>query len=227
MHSVRGLAAARRRLEVPAGSRPGGVSSVQIFSQGSRTSVRSPSGSEKTTAESGSVEEMAPEIRGRVNGLFGGFVVLGASVPDALLHPLTELGIGWRGLFWIGAVPLVLLPFYAANLKETSAFLAREPVVDGARSSRSGRFAGELARLRLLLGPAHRRRLHARPHGESPLPTRWRAFSLFGASLDDRAASAKSATTGCALALPSAHWCSDSDAWHPVGFRRVSPETSV
>ena len=65
-------------------------------------------------------EEISPEFRGRVNGLFGGFVVLGASVPDALLHPLTELGIGWRGLFWIGAVPLVLFPFYAANLKDAT-----------------------------------------------------------------------------------------------------------
>ena len=65
-------------------------------------------------------EEMPPDVRGRVNGVFGGCVALGASVPDALLHPLTAWGIGWRGLFVIGAVPLVLFPYYVANLAETT-----------------------------------------------------------------------------------------------------------
>jgi len=101
-------------------------------------------------------EEMAPEVRGRVNGLFGGCVVLGASVPDALLHPLTEWGIGWRGLFLIGAVPLLLFPFYAIHLKETTAFRARR-----APDAGRGRFGAELARFRTLLSPVHRTRLLA------------------------------------------------------------------
>ena len=102
-------------------------------------------------------EEMPAEIRGRVNGVFGGCVVLGASVPDALLHPLDQWGIGWRGLFLIGAVPLFLLPFYVRNLKETSAFLARKAAAKRA-DSRSG-FAEQLALLRVLFSPLHRMRL--------------------------------------------------------------------
>ena len=103
-------------------------------------------------------EEMPPEIRGRVNGVFGGCVAIGASIPDALLHPLNQLGIGWRGLFLIGAVPLLLFPFYYRHLAETSAFLARKAAAGSApRSS----LAGELELLRVLLSSAYRGRLAA------------------------------------------------------------------
>ncbi len=102
-------------------------------------------------------EEMPAEVRGRVNGVFGGCVAIGASVPDALLHPLDQWGIGWRGLFLIGALPLLLFPFYLRHLKETSAFLARraDPVAEGST------FARERALLRELLSPAYRPRLAA------------------------------------------------------------------
>ncbi len=106
-------------------------------------------------------EEMPAEIRGRVNGLFGGCVALGASVPDALLHPLTSFGIGWRGLFLIGAVPLVLFPFYVANLAETTAFRARKTLAQEAQEGpeKQGILAEERERMRVLFSPAHRRRL--------------------------------------------------------------------
>lgn len=119
-------------------------------------------------------EEMPPEARGRVNGLFGGFVALGASVPDGLLHPLEQLGIGWRGLFLIGAVPLLAFPYYVAHLSETRAFLERREVetrpsdrsssADAtARSQRNASrpFAEERERLRLLFSTPLRRRLLA------------------------------------------------------------------
>ncbi|MEZ4282226.1 MAG: MFS transporter [Myxococcota bacterium] len=102
-------------------------------------------------------EEMPAEIRGRVNGVFGGCVAIGASVPDALLHPLDQWGIGWRGLFLIGAVPLLLFPFYYRHLAETTAFRARK----AARSTAGSTFAGELALLRVLVSGLHRRRLAA------------------------------------------------------------------
>lgn len=102
-------------------------------------------------------EEMPAEIRGRVNGVFGGCVAIGASVPDALLHPLDQWGIGWRGLFLIGAVPLLLFPFYYRHLAETTAFRARK----AARSTAGSTFADELALLRVLLSGLHRRRLAA------------------------------------------------------------------
>lgn len=102
-------------------------------------------------------EEMPAEIRGRVNGVFGGCVAIGASVPDALLHPLDQWGIGWRGLFLIGAVPLLLFPFYYRHLAETTAFRARK----AARSTAGSTWAGELALLRVLVSGLHRRRLAA------------------------------------------------------------------
>ncbi len=102
-------------------------------------------------------EEMPPDVRGRVNGVFGGCVALGASVPDALLHPLTAWGIGWRGLFVIGAVPLVLFPYYVANLAETSAFRARKVQ----RAAAGSRLATELELLRSLVSSAYRSRLLA------------------------------------------------------------------
>lgn len=104
-------------------------------------------------------EEMPAKIRGRVNGVFGGCVVLGASVPDALLHPLDQWGIGWRGLFLIGAVPLVLLPFYVRNLTETTAFRARAAATKAATSGAGSGFADQLALVRALFSRAHRPRL--------------------------------------------------------------------
>jgi len=100
-------------------------------------------------------EELPPETRGRVNGVFGGCVVLGASVPDALLLPLTNAGIGWRGLFLIGALPLLLFPVYVANLKETTAFLQRRAL----GRDHVGGLAAELALARTLFSPAYRTNL--------------------------------------------------------------------
>ncbi len=102
-------------------------------------------------------EEMPAEIRGRVNGVFGGCVAIGASVPDALLHPLDQWGIGWRGLFLIGAVPLFLFPFYVRHLTETTAFRARQEQAGGTRST----LARELELLRVLVSSAYRSRLAA------------------------------------------------------------------
>lgn len=102
-------------------------------------------------------EEMPAEIRGRVNGVFGGCVAIGASVPDALLHPLDQWGIGWRGLFLIGAVPLLLFPFYYRHLSETSAFRARQETRIGTRAT----FARALEGLRVLRSSAYRSRLAA------------------------------------------------------------------
>lgn len=123
-------------------------------------------------------EEMPPEVRGRVNGLFGGCVALGACVPDALLHPLTQAGIGWRGLFLIGAIPLVLLPLYASMLEETSAFRARRAI--GAATGSS--LAQELARLRILLRRGERARL-ASVAGLWFIVNFWSATALYSFTL--------------------------------------------
>ena len=70
-------------------------------------------------------EEMPSEIRGRVNGLFASTAALGAALPAGLLAPLEAMDIGWRGLFLIGAFPLILFPLYFRRIKETRAWSER------------------------------------------------------------------------------------------------------
>jgi len=67
-------------------------------------------------------EVFAPESRGRANGLLGAFASLGASIPALLLAPLESAGPGWRGLFALGALPLLLFPLYARGVRETPVF---------------------------------------------------------------------------------------------------------
>jgi MFS family permease len=67
-------------------------------------------------------EELPSQVRGRANGLLGGFAAVGAAVPPALLAPLEALGFDWRALFVMGAIPLLLFPLYLSHLTETRAF---------------------------------------------------------------------------------------------------------
>ncbi len=103
-------------------------------------------------------EQMPSEIRGRVNGLFASVAALGAAVPDGLLAPLDAVGLGWRGLFLIGSLPLLLFPLYLGRIRETNAFLARTRSADGygaefkasARALWSSEHRGRLVRVTLL-----------------------------------------------------------------------------
>src|SRR4029453_17404561 len=63
--------------------------------------------------------------------------------PALLLAPLGDAGIGWRGLFALGAVPLALFPLYLRGVRETPVF-ARSGI--GARTS----LREELAAMRAL-----------------------------------------------------------------------------
>ena len=67
-------------------------------------------------------EEFPARIRGRANGLMGAFASVGAALPAWFLAPLEATEIGWRGLFLIGAIPLVVLPLYFSKLRETALF---------------------------------------------------------------------------------------------------------
>lgn len=96
-------------------------------------------------------EEMPAAIRGRANGLFGSVAAVGATLPAPLLAPLDAFGIGWRGLFLIGALPLLLFPVYVSRLEETRAFLEREPIRFSLRS--------ELDLIHRLFARVHRRNL--------------------------------------------------------------------
>jgi putative MFS transporter len=69
-------------------------------------------------------EELPEHWRGRANGLLGGLAAFGAAAPAALLPLLEARGIGWRGLFAIGALPLLLVPVVGRALRETRRFAA-------------------------------------------------------------------------------------------------------
>lgn len=91
-------------------------------------------------------EALPGDVRGRANGLLGAFANLGAAVPLMLLAPLKAMDIGWRGLFVIGALPLLLLPLYWTRIEETRAFREK-------KASRVERFdlGAEWALVRALL----------------------------------------------------------------------------
>jgi putative MFS transporter len=67
-------------------------------------------------------EELPAAQRGRAMALLGAFASVGASLPALFLAPLEAAGFGWRGLFAIGALPLVLWPVYWRVVRETPAF---------------------------------------------------------------------------------------------------------
>ncbi|MCL6611878.1 MAG: MFS transporter [Peptococcaceae bacterium] len=67
-------------------------------------------------------EEFSVDLRGRALGLFQAAAAIGAIFP-ALCMPLTaNLGFGWRGLYVIGAFPLLVVFFLARNFHETERF---------------------------------------------------------------------------------------------------------
>lgn len=96
-------------------------------------------------------EEMPPARRGRLNGLLGAVASAGAIVPAVLLPISIDWGAGWRGLYVIGAAPIVLLPLCVLWIREPRAFAALP--------SRS--LAAEWGELRLLVGSRYRRRFVA------------------------------------------------------------------
>ena len=90
-------------------------------------------------------EELPAASRGRANALLGAFASVGASLPAFFLAPLESVGLGWRGLFALGALPLLLLPLAFRWL--------REPPVSAAS------LAAGPPRWRALLAPGLRGRL--------------------------------------------------------------------
>lgn len=68
-------------------------------------------------------EEFAPELRGRAVGLFQSAAAVGAIFPSVCMMFLTNSSFGWRGLYILGGLPLLLLIFAGKNLPETQAFI--------------------------------------------------------------------------------------------------------
>jgi putative MFS transporter len=68
------------------------------------------------------VEEYPANRRGMVIGLLGGFSSLGAIVNAGVAPYLLDTTYGWRSVYFVGVIPLVLLAFARRNLKETRRF---------------------------------------------------------------------------------------------------------
>ncbi|MGF7147063.1 putative MFS transporter [Sphingomonas zeicaulis] len=69
-------------------------------------------------------ETLPPAARGRANGLLGAFGSFGAALPFLVLAPALASPLGWRTLFVIGALPLLLMPLLLWKLAETPVWLA-------------------------------------------------------------------------------------------------------
>jgi MFS family permease len=91
-------------------------------------------------------EEFPAEARGMGQGLLGAAAAVGAGLAAALFPPLVNTRLGWRGLYFVGIVPLLIVGYLRRSLPETSQFAALD-----AEERRSGGV------LRVLV-PAYRRR---------------------------------------------------------------------
>lgn len=69
-------------------------------------------------------ETLPQQWRGRINGLLGALGSLGAALPFMLMERVMATSLGWRGLFLIGGLPLLVLPLLFFLLPETTAFTA-------------------------------------------------------------------------------------------------------
>lgn len=90
-------------------------------------------------------EEYPAEKRGMVIGVLQGFSTLGALLCAGVVPALLATQYGWRSVYFVGILPLVILAFARRNLRETTRFEQSE--VEPARPL-----------LALLKGP-HRRRV--------------------------------------------------------------------
>ena len=92
-------------------------------------------------------EEFPADRRGMVIGVIQAFSSLGAIACVGVVPLLLDMAYGWRTVYFVGVVPLLILAFARRNLKETKRF---EEQVKGKTETRSF--------LAILRGP-HRRRV--------------------------------------------------------------------
>jgi putative MFS transporter len=64
-------------------------------------------------------EEFPAEARGRGQGILGAFGALGAGVAAILFPLLQQTALGWRGLYFVGIAPLLLVTYLRRALPET------------------------------------------------------------------------------------------------------------
>jgi len=64
-------------------------------------------------------EEFPAEARGWGQGILGAFGALGAGVAAVLFPVFQQTALGWRGLYFVGLIPLVLVAYLRRALPET------------------------------------------------------------------------------------------------------------
>jgi putative MFS transporter len=72
-------------------------------------------------------EEYPAERRGAVLGLIAAFAAVGSVLCAALVPVLSKLPWGWRSVYFVGTVPLVVLAVARRGIKETDRFLRLTP----------------------------------------------------------------------------------------------------
>ncbi len=90
-------------------------------------------------------EEYPADRRGMVIGLIQGFSTLGAITCALLVPRLLQTGLGWRAVYFVGGVPLIIIAIARRSLRETRRFLeqvqpaAPQPLLRILRSPYRGR----------------------------------------------------------------------------------------
>jgi len=93
------------------------------------------------------MEEISAKARGWAAGTFGAMSSTGAGIASLVFALVNLLPFGWRAIYVIGAVPLLLVAYLRRRLPETQRFIVREQVIH----DMSSRTAQALALVRLLL----------------------------------------------------------------------------
>jgi putative MFS transporter len=71
-------------------------------------------------------EEYPKDRRGMVIGVIQACASLGAITCAGVVPLLLKTQVGWRAVYFVGAIPLVIIAFARRNLRETARFQARE-----------------------------------------------------------------------------------------------------
>jgi predicted MFS family arabinose efflux permease len=69
-------------------------------------------------------EEFPASYRSTGQGLLGAFNALGAGLAAVLFPALQETSLGWRGLYFVGVTPLLLVAYLRRSLPETARWQA-------------------------------------------------------------------------------------------------------
>jgi putative MFS transporter len=95
-------------------------------------------------------EEFPAERRGMAIGVLQGWSAFGSIVCAAVVPMLLKTAYGWRSVYFVGLIPLLLLAYARRGLRETDRFLAIKTAASGASDLTNRRSADPPIRRSLL-----------------------------------------------------------------------------